>query len=104
MNGYQAQIDALRSAAKATRSAAEHVSGVDLPGAVSEAGAGMPGARSVRSFSTLGNAWRADIEGWVTQAEGYADALTTAAGNYSSNEDAAAHDFTAFRGAGARAE
>lgn len=100
VNGYQAQIDALRDAAKAATSAGEQVSGVDLAGAVGEAGAGMPGARCVRSFETLGTAWRGDISGWVSQAEGYAQALTSAADNYTDNEDAAESDFRAFRGGG----
>lgn len=93
-NGYQAQIAGLRSAAKAADSAAEQVSGIDLAGAIGEAADGMPGSRCVQSFNPLGNAWRGDIAGWVSQASGYADALTAAADTYSANEDAAANDFT----------
>lgn len=100
VNDYQAQIDALRDAAKAAASAGEQVSGVDLAGAVGEAGAGMPGAHCVRSFQTLGNAGRGDISGWVSQAQGYAQALTSAADNYRENEAAAESDFHAFRGGG----
>lgn len=92
--GYRAQIEELRKAAKAARSAGEQASGMDLAAAIDEAGAGMPGARSVQSFATVGEAWRNDIAGWVTQVEGYADALTTAADNYESNESVANHDFS----------
>lgn len=100
VNGYQAQIDALRDAAKAAASAADQVSGVDLASAVGEAPTGMRGARCVRSFQTLGIAWRGDISGWVSQAQGYAQALTSAADNYHENEAAAESDFRAFRGGG----
>lgn len=104
LGGYQTQIEALRSAAGAARSAGEQVSGVNLSETVAEAGTGMPGARCVRSFETLGNAWRGDLSGWVSQADGYADALVAAADKYAANEDAAADDFRAHRGGGARAE
>lgn len=104
LNGYQTQIDALRSAAEAARSASEQVSGVNLAEAVAEAGTGMPGARCVQSFETLGNSWRGDLAGWVSQADGYADALVAAADKYTANEDAASDDFHAHRGGGARAE
>lgn len=93
MGGYQAEIDALRLAAEAAGSAGEQVSGVDLAGSLGQAGSGMPGARSGQSFETLGNAWRGDIEGWVSQAKSYADALTSAADTYSANESAAERDF-----------
>lgn len=97
MGGYQAQIEALRSAAEAARSAGEQVFGVDLAGSLGQAGEGMPGARSVQSFETLGNAWKGDIEGWTSQAEGYAEALDAAADTYSANEDAAERDFGGVR-------
>ncbi|WP_199430875.1 hypothetical protein [Qaidamihabitans albus] len=89
MSGYEARIDALRAAAKAARSASEQVSEIDLAGAVAGAGAGIPGARSVGSLSTLGEAWRRDLASWVARADGYADALSTAAHNYEVNDDAA---------------
>lgn len=98
--GYQAKIDDLRRAAKAAGSAGEQVAEVDLPGAIRNAVDGMPGARCVRSLETLGNAWRGDIAGWVSQAKDYAEALTAAAQTYSSNEDAASDDFRILRGGG----
>lgn len=98
--GYQAKIDDLRRAAKAAGSAGEQVAEVDLAGAIGHAADGMPGARCVRLFATLGNAWRGDIAGWVSQANGYAEALTAAAETYSSNEDAASDDFRSFQGGG----
>lgn len=88
VNGYHAQIDALRDAAKAAESAAEQVSDIDLASALGEAGDGMPGARCVQSFRTLGNAWQGDISDWTSQAHRYADAVT-AADQYSENEQAA---------------
>ena len=97
VSGYQAQIEALRSAAEAARSAGEQVSGVDLAGSLGQAGAGMPGARSVQSVETLGNAWNGDIESWTSQADGYAAALDAAAETYSANEDAAERDFGTLR-------
>lgn len=66
---------------------------MDLAGSLGEAGSGMPGAKCVQSFETLGNAWRGDIEGWTSQAKAYADALTSAADTYSANEAAAERDF-----------
>jgi hypothetical protein len=100
VNGYQAQIDALRDAAKAAASAGEQVAAIDLAGALGEAGKGMPGARCVQSLTSLGTAWRADISGWAAQAEGYADALTAAAAKYSGNEKAAEADFRISVGGG----
>jgi hypothetical protein len=79
LSGYETQIEALRKVGKAARSAGREVSGVDLAGAVADAGSAMPGAQSVQSFTTLGNAWRGDLAGWVAQAERYADGLTAAA-------------------------
>lgn len=99
-NGYQAEIDALRSAAEAASSAAEQVSGVDLAGAVGEAGAGMPGARCVQAFERLGSSWKSEIDGWVAQADGYAKALTGAADHYGGNEQAAGQDFGALAASG----
>ncbi|WP_246258127.1 LppA family lipoprotein [Amycolatopsis anabasis] len=61
MSEYEAQIAALRHAANAARSAGEQVSGVDLAGAIAEAGTALPGAQTARSFTTLGNAWRGDL-------------------------------------------
>lgn len=93
---YQAQIDDLTAAAKAARSAAEQVSAIDLAGAIDKAGSGVPGAQCVKSFTSIGQAWREHIKEWGSQADRYATALTAAADTYSRNEDAAAEDFNAF--------
>lgn len=92
-NGLGVQIAALRDAAAASASAAEQVAEVDLAGAISEAGTGVPGARAVQSFTTVGDNWRTDISSWVGWAEEYATALNSSADGYASDEAAAERDF-----------
>ncbi|PRX47754.1 hypothetical protein B0I33_105336 [Prauserella shujinwangii] len=103
MNGYTARLGELRSAASASRSAAEQVTGVDLAAALAGAGEAMPGARSVRSFETLGDAWRADLDDWVRRAQRFADGLDVAADSYRRDDDQVAEDLGAGTGRG-RAE
>lgn len=93
MSGYGVQIQALRQAGKAASSAGDQVKDVDLPGAIGHAASAMPGSTSAQSFSTLGNAWRGHLSGWVAQAEGYASALSSSADVYAANEAAAKASF-----------
>lgn len=93
MSSYETQIGELRKASDAAKSAGGQVAKIDLADAVADAGTAMPGGQVVGSFTRLGNAWRGDLAGWVSQAEGYADSLTTAADRYAANEQAAAADF-----------
>jgi hypothetical protein len=93
LSSYETQIGALRKAGDATKSASGQVAKIDLADAVADAGTAMPGGQAAGAFTTLGNAWRGDLAGWIAQAEGYADALTTAAERYAANEQAAAADF-----------
>jgi hypothetical protein len=95
LSSYETQIGALRKACDAARSAGSQVSKIDLADAVTAAGTAMPGAQVAQSFTTLGNSWRGDLSGWVSQAESYADSLTTAADRYAANEQAAIADFRA---------
>jgi hypothetical protein len=94
LSSYETQIGALRTARDAARSAGSQVSKIDLADAVADAGTAMPGAQMVQSLTTLGNSWRGDLSGWVSQAEGYAESLSTAAEGYAANEQAA---IAAFR-------
>ncbi|WP_020669315.1 hypothetical protein [Amycolatopsis nigrescens] len=93
MSGYEAQIQALRTAAEAARSAGRQVSGVDLAGAITGAASAMPGSQTAKTCGTLGNSWRGDLSGWVAQADGYANDLSIAADGYAANEEAAAAAF-----------
>lgn len=93
MGGYAAEIGSIRSAAEAARSAGEQAAAVDLAQAIADAGTALPGARAVRSFGTLGNAWRGDIAGWSAQAQGYAENLAGAADRYAASEASARSDF-----------
>lgn len=95
MNGYRAQIDALRDAAAAARSASEQASEVRIAVAFEGAGESMPGSRSASLLYRAGNALGNDVAGWVTRADAYAEDLDGAAERYSANEDAAATDFSA---------
>lgn len=95
MSGYRAQIEALRAAADAARSASEQVTDVRLANAVDGAGDAMPGSRSISALGSVRRAWANDVEGWVSQAHAYAGDLDAAAERYSANEDAAADDFHA---------
>ncbi len=97
MTGYRAEIGALRTAAAAVRKASEQVSAVDLAGAVRGAAAGMPGSRCVQSFDAVSKTWQSALTGWVKQADDYADALNSAADDYSANEDAASAAFGGTR-------
>jgi hypothetical protein len=104
LSGYETQIEALRKAGEAARTAGNQVSGMDLADAVAAAGSAMPGAPAVQSFTVLGDAWRGDLAGWVAQAEGYADDLDTAANRYTVNEGAAVADLQAAHPGGVRAQ
>lgn len=98
MSGYQAQVEELRGSARAARSASEQASEVRVAAAFDGAGEAMPGARSESLLFQTGNALGNDVAGWVTSADAYADDLDGAADRYSSNENAAAADFTAQAG------
>ncbi|MQA61376.1 MAG: hypothetical protein GEU86_07730 [Actinophytocola sp.] len=93
---HEVQIKALREAARAAGSAADQVSKIDLAAAVAAAGEGMPGSRSASSLSNIASRWSDDVSRWVSQANGYAQALTTAADRYAADEAAAEQDFDRF--------
>lgn len=99
MTGYRAHMQALRESARAGRSASEQASEVRLAEAFDGAGAAMPGSRSGSLLDRTGNALGNDIASWATRTDSYAADLDAAADRYSTNEDAAAADFSVQAGA-----
>lgn len=92
VNGYRAEIGAIRKAARSASSAGEQARGVDLAGSIARVAGALPGSRSSQAVGTLSSAWTALVKSWATDAQGYADGLSAAADRYLANEDAAQQD------------
>jgi hypothetical protein len=87
--GYQVEIGAIRKAAHSAASAGEQAGKVDLASAVGPVGGALPGSRSSQAIGTLSSAWTTLVKHWSTDAQAYADGLSTAADNYTASDDAA---------------
>lgn len=89
MNGFAADIAALRAAANAAASVAEQVDGVDLGECMREVPSGMAGSESAIAAQRLAEVWETRLDSWVTAVRGYGAKVSDAANRYEDNEEAA---------------
>jgi hypothetical protein len=91
--GYEVVIEAMRKAATAAGDAAAAAGKVDLGGAVDDVDTAMPGSTSGPAADALATAWTNQVKTWSSDTADYGKGLSTAAGYYAANEEAAASDF-----------
>lgn len=93
MDGYEVDIEGLRTAAKAAASAGEQAGRVKLGEAVTPVAEAMPGSASAGRAQALAVAWAERLTGWSTDVTAFGGNLAGSADGYEQNEAAAAKDF-----------
>ncbi|MDQ3402210.1 MAG: hypothetical protein M3548_02300 [Actinomycetota bacterium] len=98
MTGYGVQVEEIRAAGRAARSAAEQRRAVDDAVVLDGVRLAMVGSGSTELVALVGVAWRQASDYWGGTMGGHADALGQSADAYLANEEAAARDFRVLSG------
>jgi Ser/Thr protein kinase RdoA (MazF antagonist) len=93
MNGYEAEIEAIREASTAAHSAAKQGSAVQLVDGALQLAAALPGGRSAAAATALAGNWRDRLASWAGDMGNYSAKLESAADSYSVHENAVEADF-----------
>ncbi|MGH3861210.1 hypothetical protein [Actinokineospora sp.] len=98
MSGYDVQIEEIRSASRAARSAAQQRGAVGEAGVLDGVRLAMVGSRSTELLARVEVRWRQAADYWHGTMGGHADALGWSADAYAANEESAARDFRVISG------
>jgi hypothetical protein len=89
MDGFEADIAALREAARAAATVAEQAGGIDLGGCLGAVPTGLPGSASAAAAQSLAEVWRERLGSWAETIAGHGEKVSNAADGYEASDEAA---------------
>ncbi|WP_219108135.1 hypothetical protein [Austwickia sp. TVS 96-490-7B] len=94
MTGFEADVQSLQKAVKATRDAADQGGSVTLKSSISHVNEGMDSSASADVARKLGERWEKNLADWKRLMLDYANALDESAKSYQDTDLAAKRDLS----------